>query len=600
MALLVDTDMFFFYIKHLICFFCAALFIIPAGAKQPAGIRYRVYISGVDDNGLRSDLMSVSLAAEMRKRLPASELQLRRRAEKDVPRFQKMLRSRGYYMAKVDIDIQAEQTTVRVYYNVNTGPRYVLRDIKFVSITDTFDAYEPNFMMIGLIPGAPADALAILKAEKSIVYDLESQGYPFARVCKRDVYVEHSSRSVDVIYSYEAGPKAVFGDTCVNGLDSVRESFVLGKLPWRQGDPYDGRLIRTAHRRLLDTDLFSSAHIIKSEELLDDVLSLKIELAERKQRSIGFGAGYASDEGARGRISWEHRNIFKHGERLTLSCLLSEVGYGSEICFQKPDFRSVNQTLKMDIRAALDEPDAFRSKNIGSVLGLDRELAHGLIIGGGAGFRYADVDAASGRNRFGLLYLPMYVNWDLSDDLLNPRRGGRFFLGAAPYHDVMDSSITFFKWRVGTSCYLPLTRTPSLGLAVRVVIASITGAVRDDVPADERYYAGGGGSVRGYAYQSAGPHVDGMPVGGNSMILTSSELRWRANRHFGLAFFMDGGTVYESSMPDAMDEFFWGAGAGIRYFTPVGPLRFDIAFPLDRRTELDDSYQIYISLGQAF
>jgi len=121
-----------------------------------------------------------------------------------------------------------------------------------------------------------------------------------------------------------------------------------------------------------------------------------------------------------------------------------------------------------------------------------------------------------------------------------------------------------------------------------------------DVPADERFYAGGGGSIRGYSYQSVGPLSGGDPVGGRSLLELSTELRLRLGERFGFVGFLDGGSAFGAAFPDFDEELLWGTGLGFRYFTAVGPLRLDFAVPLDRRHGIDDAFQVYISLGQAF
>jgi translocation and assembly module TamA len=138
-------------------------------------------------------------------------------------------------------------------------------------------------------------------------------------------------------------------------------------------------------------------------------------------------------------------------------------------------------------------------------------------------------------------------------------------------------------------------------IALRGQIGSIWGTSINNVPANQRYYAGGGGSVRGYEYQHVGPlDANNNPEGGKSLAVFNSEVRLMVTEDFGIVPFFDAGNVYESTHPDFSETFFKGTGLGLRYVTPVGPVRFDFAVPLDRRDDIDDPYQFYISLGQAF
>ena len=141
---------------------------------------------------------------------------------------------------------------------------------------------------------------------------------------------------------------------------------------------------------------------------------------------------------------------------------------------------------------------------------------------------------------------------------------------------------------------------PVVLLALKGVVGTIGGANRDDVPADLRFYAGGGGSIRGYPYQKVGPLEDHEPKGGRSLVEVSAEVRFKITEKIGLVAFLDGGNAFASSFPDPGETLRWGAGGGVRYYTPVGPLRLDVGVPLERREGIDDPYQVYISLGQAF
>jgi translocation and assembly module TamA len=148
--------------------------------------------------------------------------------------------------------------------------------------------------------------------------------------------------------------------------------------------------------------------------------------------------------------------------------------------------------------------------------------------------------------------------------------------------------------------YIHLSQTPPLVLATGVTLGSIVGAETEEIPADERFYAGGGGSVRGYAYQSVGPLIGDVPTGGSSLIELTMEFRLKITERLGVVGFLDGGNVFTTKYPDIGEKLFWGAGGGFRYYTRIGPLRLDVGFPLDRRPDVDDRFQIYVSLGQAF
>ena len=159
----------------------------------------------------------------------------------------------------------------------------------------------------------------------------------------------------------------------------------------------------------------------------------------------------------------------------------------------------------------------------------------------------------------------------------------------------------FLSSLAGGSAYYAIDSEARFILAGRGRVGSIVGESTEDVPANKRFYAGGGGSVRGYEFQSVGPlDNDDDPLGGRSLIAVGAELRTRITDSIGLVPFVDGGTVYDSSYPDFDETFRWAAGLGLRYFTGFGPIRLDVAVPLNKRDDIDDDFEIYISFGQAF
>ncbi|MFH0811731.1 MAG: BamA/TamA family outer membrane protein [Pseudomonadota bacterium] len=203
-------------------------------------------------------------------------------------------------------------------------------------------------------------------------------------------------------------------------------------------------------------------------------------------------------------------------------------------------------------------------------------------------------------DRFGLLSFPLQFKRDTSNDLLDPISGGRLSLRLIPYYETFGTKERFLKNYASYSHYFQLAEKPFLTLAGRSALGVIFGADRDRIAADERFYAGGGGSIRGYEYQSVGPLRKNEPIGGRSLFELSVELRVKVTNNFGLVTFCDGGSAFSSVIPDWGETLRWGAGLGLRYYTRIGPLRFDVGFPLNRREKIDDPFQFYVSIGQAF
>ena len=569
-----------------------------------SGVDYKVSITGVRDGELRSALEEISDSVLLRKkRSPGSLAMLRRRVKHDIPLFLKLLKAEGFYGARVSSDIDEKDTPVCVTFHVALGSAYLLESVEIHTIgQDTKPGVKlPEPKELGLGLRKPAKALAILDGQEALIRLLRKQGFPFPQITERKVMVDHRDHTVVVIFDLDPGPLARFGPTKITGLKSVDEVFVRNMVPWQEEDRFNAGMLNQVEKRLIDTGLFISVRASTSETLeADGLLPVTIEVNERKHRTISAGVSYGTDEKLGATISWERRNLFHRGERLRLETVYSNIALGVKAAFRKPEFLRSDQLLRLDVRAGEDRPDAFTSRGVESSLIVDRTLAEGIIVGGGLAFKASRVEQIGKKDEYGLIALPVHFGWDTSDNLLDPSRGGRFKLEFAPFWDTFGSNLSFIKGKGSYGRYVRLCTKPCLVLAGKAVVGSMTGAARDSIPADERFYSGGGGSIRGYPYQSVGPRDGAEPLGGRSLLEVSCELRLKLGADFGLVTFIDGGSAFASSGPDFGDDVLWGTGLGFRYFTGIGPVRLDVGIPLDRREGIDDAFQVYVSLGQAF
>lgn len=578
---------------------------VSAAEGESGGVRYVVSFEGIENAEMLKTLKLISRTEGRKDEPPPTEGLLRRRAEGDVREFIAALRSVGYYGASIETTIDESHDPVKVVFSVNTGRVYRIQSVEVQVQSEERETggSMPTPAELSVAEGEPAHAQKILDAGDALVRRMKNRGYPFASADEPRVVVDHRTEGVAVTYLLDTGPAARFGDTSVTGLKSVEERVVLGKIPWKKGDLYDEALLADLQKRLTDLRLFSLSRVKRGEVLESDgTLPITVEVTERKQRTISAGASYKTDEGFGAKASWENRNLFGEGERLNASVIVSQISYGAEIAFEKADFLRDHQTLNARLGIGTDDTDAYESRNVESTVMVHREPGKGVKISAGPGFRFSEVEEEdNGWEEFALLSFPVQFEWDRSNDLLDPERGGRLKLHTTPYWSMLDIDTAFLKAYASYSHYWSLMKKPHLVLAARGALGSIVGAERRSVPADLRYYAGGGGSIRGYPYQSVSPlNAEEDPIGGRSLVEFSAELRWKITETVGFVTFLDGGGAFEPSFPDFSTSLKWGAGAGIRYYTPIGPLRLDVGVPLNRREGIDDVVQIYISLGQAF
>jgi translocation and assembly module TamA len=575
----------------------------PQGAWAFPSTSYSVTITGIEDPALLKDLKDVSDSLSLKDRPPASMGLLRTRAERDRERFVKLLHGHGYFGAQVDVSLKDQATPPELVFRIEPGSVYPVgsTDIRITGEKEIEPRLIPSPEKIGLVPGKPFSASALMDGERALVRTFEKQGFPFARLHDRKIIVDHRDRTVALEFFLDPGPQATFGKTGIRGLETVEETAIRRLIPWKEGALYHVEQVEALQLSLFRLGLFSSARVLKGAELDErGRLPVDISVTERKHRSIGAGISYKTDEGPGATALWEHRNLFREGERLTLSGTASDFTVSAESTFFKPFFLRRDQSLRLFLRVAEDQPDPYTSRNISTSASVARQLTDQLLVRAGLGYKASRVDQLGVRESFTYLFLPLDLEWDRSDDLLDPAAGGRLGLYLAPFYDPFGSDPEFLKSRIRYRHYVKPFASRPLVLAAGLSLGAITGAGRDEIPADERFYAGGGGSIRGYAYQSVAPFRQGEPVGGRSLLELAFEARLKFTERLGLVAFLDGGNAYEKRVPDLDETLFWGAGLGFRYFTPVGPLRLDVAFPLNRRPGIDDRVQVYVSLGQAF
>jgi translocation and assembly module TamA len=569
-------------------------------AQQP--LSYEVKIRGVEDGKLKSLLQEVSNTVQMKDQPPASLDLLDVRMKQDLPRLKEVLNSQGFYGGKVSGELDSASAPVTVIFKVNTGPPYHLESVtvKLSEEERETQVKLPGPPDMGLPLGMVALSKPIVDASMKIAKTFRNQGYAFAQVTDRKVWVDHKILSVRVAYTVRLGPEVEFGKTHVTGLETVSEAYVLRRLPWKTGDRFAGDLMEEAQKRIVETGLFGLVRVSHGAALDDKGrLPMAIEVKERKHRTVKAGVSYNSDVGPGGKAGWENRNLFGNAERLNFSIEATSISMQGDAGFRRPDFLRTDQALVFSGVLKTENPDAYQSTSFDAVSQVERLFSKQLSGAIGVGARISKVEQFGDDEQTALFYVPSRLDWNTTDRAMDPTRGGWLTLDVAPYQDLSEPDLRFFKAYGRYSRYL-LLLDPNVLLALKGVVGTIGGASRDNVPADLRFYAGGGGSIRGYPYQKVGPLEDHEPKGGRSLVEVSAEFRFKITDKIGLVAFLDGGNAFSSSFPDPGETLRWGAGGGIRYYTPVGPLRLDVGVPLQRREGIDDPFQVYISLGQAF
>ena len=573
-------------------------------AETAASVAYEPSITGVDDDNLLDLLKASSQLFQLVDRPPATVLGLERRARNDLSRIRAALQSEGYYDAKLGFDVDTQKRPVAVTVKVDPGPQYTLAEfsIAYVGSPAPPPADQPALAALDIEIGMPAVAPKIKAGESKLLMLLGDRGYPFPKVENLDATVRHDKRQMVVKLSVDAGARARFGTVRITGLTNIDEAYIRRLIAWKEGATFDRREIDETRQALTATELFGRVQITAQPEPdAEGRVPIVIDVTQRPQRSIGAGLSYSSDIGFSGEVFWEHRNLFDQNERLKLTLTAGEIEQSGKAAFRKPAFFRRDQALLVDAGLANRETDAFDQKTISSTVALERRLSRAWRGSLGVTASYDDVQDNDGVREFKLLGFPVTGLMDTTDNLLNPTKGQRLDLSGTPYVGTGDRDLAFLRMLAGGSTYHAIDKDKRFILAGRVRVGSIIGEATEALPADKRFYAGGGGSIRGYEFQRVGPlDSDNDPLGGRSLLEVSGELRIRVTEQFGLVPFIDGGTVFEDPYPSFDETVRWAGGLGFRYFTGFGPVRLDVAFPINGRKDVDDTFEFYISFGQAF
>lgn len=556
-------------------------------------------LAGIDDPDLADLMAQSSQLKALERRPPATHTGLMRRAEADVERLGRVLRSLGYYDGDVSFAVDDAVTPAVVTVTIVSGERYRLAayEVRFVGPVPHDVALDPELAI-----GIPAEAKPIADAQTRLIETLRDRGRPFAKVDDRVATIDRAAKTMSVVLTIDAGPTASFGPVTIEGLDTLDPAFVRGKIPWREGDRYARSKVDALRTTLLGLGLFNTVKIDVAEAVrTDGSLPVAIVLTEAPARSIGAGAAFSTSEGFLLDVFWEHRNLLGAAESLRLSGSAGTLSQRAEANFRKPDFRRADQDLLARGAVLRSNNDAFDETTISSFLGLERRLSQRWRVSGGGSFELSRITDQQSGETVQLFGVPLKATRDNRDDLLNPTRGSVLGFELTPYTGHAGETLTFALARLSAMGYVAFDERRRIVLAGRTRLATLAGEQRAAIPANKRLYSGGGGSVRGYEFQKVGP-LDGEhdPLGGRSQFELGAELRLRVTKEIGIVPFVEAGNVWEDRVPDVTGHLQWAAGLGLRYYTAIGPARVDFAVPLNRRPNIDDRFQVYFSLGQAF
>jgi translocation and assembly module TamA len=579
-----------------------------------------IRVEGGNEN-IAAAIKSYSILAEQQPQGAADLASLVARAQADQNRLLAVLYDEARYGGTIQITVadmpldavdltsavRQEGEALKVVIGITPGDEFRFGDVAITSSTHAEGAPAIDPGDYGLVKGEPARSSIIVAALDKIVARWRAAGYPFASIGEKEISADHERKLVDVRVAINTGAPAVYGWVSVVGPKRLSNRVVAEQSALQPGKRYHPGDLEKTRERLRKLESIESVRIIEGKAVDENGgIPITLEVKERKHRYIGATAFVTTLDGAEIETHWGHRNLFGEGESLRVEGSVSQLGsapldeleFDASVTLTKPGILNIDTNLFMRFEVEREANDVYRSDAILAKAGINRRFSPHLTGSVALESRFERSEDEFGSADYALLSIPGDVSYDSRDNRFNPASGMRAHIDVAPVADLRTGG-SFVVGDFDAATYWRLDEDARVIVAARLRGGSIVGGTLEDTPTSYLFLEGGGNSVRGYEYRSIGPTIDGRVVGGRSFAGASLELRLRPTEQIGVVPFIDVATVSVDSVPKFSDTLYVGAGLGLRYFTPIGPIRLDVAAPL---TERDDrpKFGVYVGLGQAF
>ena len=561
---------------------------------------------------------------------PARSLaQARRRVEAAAKSARSVMRSLGYYDADIRADViesKAEARTVsedieetvrrppQAVLYVKTGERYRYGDLKI----DFKDGLPVDAVVLSdelkLASGEAAEAARVVSTELRLVNALQAQGYPEAKALPRKAIIDHATQRMNITFNIETGRRTRFGTLRQTGSAYLTNGFPNMVAPFEAGDIYSAKDINRLAARVSGTGVFESATATLAEEALENAdgtvtRDVILNVEQGAINTVSGEIGVSTSDGSGVDVTYERRNFIGFAQTLQLNARAKTNEIGAGVAYNIPYAWREDRELDVELDAARLDTEAFEGERALANALVTQKFSRKFRLGVGLGLEASRFDQDGVETTAYLAEGLARAVYDTRDNILNPEKGFNLESAIVPSYNFGDEEGTFTTLTLSGATYKRVSE--KFLLAGRLGTGTILSDDFSTVPRNRRFYAGGGGSVRGFEFQSISPRIvttsineDGETeteierIGGRTRIDGSAEVRYKGGGPIGYVGFIDAGTV-SREQASGLDDVRFGAGVGVRYYTNFAPLRADIAIPLNPRKG-DADFQIYISIGQAF
>ncbi|CAM3161430.1 autotransporter assembly complex family protein [Paracoccus nototheniae] len=537
-------------------------------------------------------------------------------ARGDYARVLGLLYDEGFYDAAISITLDgieaagvapldAPAQVARVVVAVEPGRTFRFSRAAIAPVAP--DSEIPTDYASGEIAGTGLMRRAALAG----VDGWRNAGHAKADVGDQQIVADHDAAQVDSQIALAPGPAVTFGRMTVGGNQRLNERRLRKIAGYPEGTRFDPDELETVRQRLRRTGIFSAITLQEADDLgPGDTLDVDLTVVEQATRRIGAGAEISTSDGALLSAYWMHRNLLGGGERLRIDGRVKDIGSETSdrddeltIRLDRPATITADTTAFVEAEVQQMREEDYDEDTATLGFGLNHIFSDRLTADIALEYQYSRVFDANGRTDFKVLALPAEVIWDRREDQNNAKRG--FYLSAevTPFTGFEDTSSGLRALGEGRA-FRSFGADDRFTLAGRARAGSVFGTDIETTPRNYLFFSGGGGTVRGHPYQSLGVEEisgpGGVPIktGGLSVASATAEIRMQVREKIGLVAFADYGRVWTEGSFGGESGDQTGAGLGVRYDTPIGPLRFDVAGPVSGDT--GSGVQLYLGLGQAF
>lgn len=527
----------------------------------------------------------------------------------DIQRIKRRYKAHGYFEAAVTYDLNPKDSRVNIHLGIKENAPIKVQQVNVLVDHYTIRSGTPLYNLISIKPGEIFDEGKYQAGENAITEFFQNGGYARVSVTRRaDVNLdEHAMR---IWYFSRPGVRTVFGTTKLTGTEEVRPNIVLRELSYKPGDPFSQAKIEDSRKKILALNLFSVVHFeLLNDKTTREVVPILLNVKEKPKHEVIVGGGYNTESQFIADFEWNDYDWIGGGRQLSLLLRYSNIDSVAALILKQPYFLgSPNLTGFLSLREDIQQVPPYTLFGTRLIPRVEYRIADHFTLYGSYHLEYDQLNSLSstlvralgGIKENGILSGPNAgIVLDTSNDPYNPTAGYVLNLDALQGGGIFGGSYDFWRVVGEAKKYQEVAFGTILALRLKLGVADSIGSKRN-YPLFYRFYAGGAGSVRGYAYWMLGPlTADDVPLGGLGWIEGSIELRHRIWDKLSGAVFLDFGQLSTTASHIPIDNLQFAAGPAISYSTPLGPIRLDLGIPFNP-PHGQQPWQIYFSIGQYF